>query len=131
MNKNVIKHLPTVCRWTARLLGLFLVSVVVLIAVGQGIPNPFIQPVRVQLGFLALALILIGILIGWRWELSGGLLSICGWLLFVTAVVGSPNRLNGFVLGLALPGTLYLMGALATRHHYKNVTEVENRIKSR
>jgi hypothetical protein len=48
------------------------------IAVGQGIPNPFTQPVGVQLGFLALALILIGIVAGWKWELAGGITSLFG-----------------------------------------------------
>ena len=121
MNKNSISYAATVCQWTARIIGLLLFFIIVLIAVGQGIPNPFTQPVRVQLGFLALGLMLAGFLGGWRWELSGGLLSICGWLLFVSAAVGSPNRLNGFVLALALPGTLYLASAVFRSRQAKTV----------
>jgi hypothetical protein len=123
--KNM-KHLTTVCRWTARLLGLLLVSVVVLIAVGQGIPNLFTQPVPVQLGFLALAFILGGILAGWRWELSGCLLSVSGWLLFVAVAVGSLNRLNGFVLAFALPGVLYLLSALTARAYITRMLHERN-----
>src|SRR5262245_46371682 len=105
MNNNTFKNDAAVCRWTARIVGALLVFFTVLIAVGQDIPNPFAQPVAVQIGFLALALILVGILAGWRWELSGGIMSILGWCLFVLAVVTSPRGLNGFVIALALPGT--------------------------
>jgi hypothetical protein len=89
-----------------------LVILIVFIAVGEGIPNPLTQPVKVQVGFLALALILIGILAGWRWELSGGIISLFGWCLFVVAVIGSPKGLTWIVIALALPGALYATSAL-------------------
>jgi len=52
------RHLP-VDRTHSRHL---LVLLIVAIAVGEGMPDPFTQPVPVQLGFLGLALVMAGIL---------------------------------------------------------------------
>ena len=92
----------------------------VLIGVGEGLPNLLTQPLQVQIGFLALALVLIGILAGWRWELSGGVLSLLGWCLFVEAVIRSPRGLTWFVVALALPGAFYVTSALLRRYHGKH-----------
>lgn len=108
------KSLAAVCRWTARIFGALLVVLILVIAIGEGVPNPFTQPLIVQIGFLALALIVTGILTGWRWELWGGVLSLAGWCLFFASVIG-PKRLNCFVLLLALPGVLSLLSALLRR----------------
>jgi len=81
------ESLAAACRWTARILGALLLVLILALAIGEGIPNPFAQPFGVQLGFLALAFLVIGILAGWRWEFFGGVLSLGGWLLFVASVV--------------------------------------------
>jgi hypothetical protein len=88
----------------------------VVIAIGEGMPNPFTQPMPVQVGFLALALMMIGILGAWRWELAGGIVSLLGWSLFVVAVMHSPRGLTWFVGILALPGMLFVAGALLRRY---------------
>jgi hypothetical protein len=103
------------CRWSARILGVLLLAVMVALAIGEGMPNVFTQPAKVQIGFTALGLLLLGILAGWRWELLGGIISLAGWGMFVTVEVGSLRRLNLFILMLALPGTLYLASALLRR----------------
>jgi len=108
--------LAAACRWTARILGTMEVVSVFAIAIGEGMPNPFTQPPVIQIGFLALAMILIGILAGWRWELFGGVLSLAGWGLFVASVVGA-RRFNLFVSLLALPGILYVVSAWLRRHN--------------
>ena len=102
------------CRWIGRIIGSMLVILLVTIAIGEGMPNPFIQPVRIQIGFLALALLMAGILAGWKWELWGGIVSLFGWCLFVVAVI-SLNRLNWFIVTLAVPGVLYLTSAFLRR----------------
>ena len=114
---NTTRLSAAACRWTARILGTLLVLIIVLIAIGEGMPNPFTQPIPVQIGFLALALVMIGILGGWRWELAGGTVSLVGWSLFVVAVMRSPRGLNWFVSALALPGVLYVAGALLRRYN--------------
>ena len=113
---NTTRLLAAACRWTARIIGTVLVLMIVLLAIGEGMPNPFTQPISVQVGFLALALVMIGILGGWRWELAGGTLSLVGWGLFVVAVMHPPRGLNWFVGALALPGALYAAGALLRRY---------------
>lgn len=113
------KLLATIFRWTARVVGTVLVGLSLFIAIGEGMPNPFTQPVRVQIGFLALALILIGILAGWRWELLGGIISLFGWCLFIASVI-QLSRMNWFVIALALPGALYVTSALLRRYHEKH-----------
>ena len=112
---NTGKISAAACRWTARLLGALLVIMIIVIAIGEGMPNPFTQPFDVQLGFFALTLIVLGILVGWRWELAGGVLSLAGWCLFFGSVIGI-KRLNVFVSLLALPGILYLISARLRRH---------------
>ena len=70
---NTTRLWAAACRWTARIIGTSLVLIIVLLAIGEGMPNPFTQPMAVQVGFLALALIMVGILGAWRWELVGGI----------------------------------------------------------
>jgi hypothetical protein len=114
MNLKAFKPLAIVCRWTGRILGTLLLLVIALLTIGEGLPNPFTQPMAVQVGFLALAFTILGILAGWRWELAGGLISLAGWSLFVMAVT-TPHRLNWFMIALALPGLLYAISALLRR----------------
>ncbi len=117
---NTFNPLATVSRWIARIIGTLQVVSVVIIAVGEGMPNPLSQTLEVQIGFLALALIIIGILAAWRWELAGGILSLAGWCLFVGSVIGI-KRLNVFVSLLALPGILYLISAWLRRHNKRQI----------
>ena len=114
---NASKLLAVVSRWAARIIGALLVILIVVIGIGEGMPNPFTQPPAVQIGFLALAMIMIGILAGWRWELAGGVISLAGWCLFVEAVIHSPRGLNWFFWALAMPGFPHVISALLRRHN--------------
>jgi hypothetical protein len=114
---NISKLLAIVCRWAARIIGTLLAILIVVIGIGEGMPNPFTQPPAVQIGFLALAMIMIGILAGWRWELAGGVILLAGWCLFVGAVINSSRGLNWFFWALAMPGFLYVISALLRRHN--------------
>jgi hypothetical protein len=116
--KNIL--LAVVFRWTGRILGALLAIFVVMIALGEGMPNPLTQPLDVQIGFLALALIVLGILAGWRWEFFGGILSTAGWCLFFASVVQS-KHLTWFFAVLILPGILYLLSALLRRHDKRQI----------
>ena len=103
--------LAALCRWTARAIGTLLVLLIVMLGIGEGMPNPFTQPPAVQAGFLALALLLAGILAGWRWELAGGVISLAGWCLFLGQVKDFPRGMNWLIWALALPGVLFLISA--------------------
>jgi hypothetical protein len=104
-----------ICRWAGRIIGTLLVAVVVAIAIGEGMPNLLTQSGIVQLGFAALGLLLLGILIGWRWELAGGCLSLVGWCLFYVQMI-SPSRPNWLLWALAIPGILYITSYLSARY---------------
>ncbi len=99
------------CRWIARIVGTFAVVAVVIMLIGEGMPNPFAQPALAQVGFAGVALIVTGMLIGWRWELAGGILSLVG-----VCLIYQPTRVYGkitrFFAVLAAPGSPYLTSHL-------------------
>jgi hypothetical protein len=99
------------CRWTARVIGTLQVLLIVALAIGEGVPNLLAQQPLVQAGFFALALILIGILVGWRWEATGGTLSLLGYCLFM-GLLTFPKGPTEFVAALGLPGALYLASTI-------------------
>lgn len=117
---NTLKLLASLFRWTARIIGTLFVLSIVFIAIGESMPNPFTQPMWAQIIFLALTLIMIGILIGWRWELLGGVISLSGFLLGIAPLNNSPRGLSGFYIALAIPGSLYVASSLVRRYQLNN-----------
>lgn len=113
------KLLATIFRWTARVIGIVMVGNTLIFAIGEGVPNPFTQPFVIGLGFLALALVLFGILLAWRWELPGAIMSIVGWVLFVVAEnINWRNSL--FFILLGVPSLLFLSSFFLRRYYEKN-----------
>ena len=105
-----------VCRWAARISATAFCAFIVMIAVGEGMPNPLSQPLEVQLGFVGLGAMMLGFMAGWVWELAGGILSLAGIGLFCAVVARlSPSRMNWFILSLLAPGALYLASFLLRR----------------
>ena len=105
----------TLCRWVARIVSAFAVAVIVIIAIGEGMPNPFRQSVMVQVGFVGLAMIVMGFFAGWRWELAGGILSLVGiCLIFGPSIVN--GKITWFFAVLIAPGVLYITSYLMRSH---------------
>jgi hypothetical protein len=108
---NATNRTATGCRWTARILSALLIAALVSIAIGEGMPNPLTQPPMVQLGFAGVALIVLGFLAAWRWELAGGIASLVG-----VCMVFGPNLVDGkmtwFIAALVAPGVLYMTSHL-------------------
>ena len=113
------KLLTTIFRWTARVVGTVLVGFTLFIAIGEGMPNPFTQLFVIQLGFLALTLVLFGILLAWRWELPGGIMSLVGWVLFILAERVHWQHSLFFIL-LVVPSLLFLGSSFLRWHHEKH-----------
>ena len=104
-------------RWAGRALGLtgfafvawFLVAQLL---TGEG-PNPFrMTPTELALTatfFTAVA----GMVVGWRWEVVGGVMIVAGMFLFLLVELAARGSLpGGWVLWtLPLPGVLYLAAA--------------------
>ena len=100
-------------RWAARISGLLLVGLVLLIAIGEGgPPNILAQPLPVQIEFAAMFLMLVAFLVGWRWEAVGGVAAIAGFLLFLaTELVVNGKPPGGAISLFAIPGVLLLISS--------------------
>jgi len=116
---NISRLVATVCRWTARSIAALVIALFVFFAIGEGMPNPLTLPPIVQVEFLALALVFGGVLVGWRWELAGGILSFASAVLFWVAfrLSGTGHAPPLFLVALALPGTLLVCSAILRRLH--------------
>jgi CBS domain-containing protein len=109
--------LPRLAHWSARVTSLLLLGLVIVIVIGHGgPPNIFRQPTPVQLEFAAMAIMLLGLVIGWVRELLGGLLVLLGLAAFnvVELSVNGRPALGAFPL-FAVPGALFLLSALLRR----------------
>jgi hypothetical protein len=111
-----LTRLEVSVRWTARALTALLVGVVLVIFIGEGF-NPLrlkgIEVVQMVLFWTAC----VGMVLAWRWPVSGGSLSIGGMILFFTvelAVTGGFPRGLFFYLML-LPGILFLVDGFMKR----------------
>jgi len=97
-------------RWAARITGLLLVGMVLLFVIGEGPPNPFRQPIPVQVEFFGLFLVLAGCLAGWRWEGVGGVIIVAGFLAFlVTELIANGRPPGGAIPLFVVPGVLNLL----------------------
>ncbi len=71
-----------IVRWTARILGTLLLAVYGLFVIGEGLPPIGSQPGGVQLSFVAVGLMLLGFIIGWKREGTAAILIGSGWTLW-------------------------------------------------
>jgi hypothetical protein len=96
-----------IARWTARVLGTLLLVLVVLFAISEGVPNPFHQPLAVNLISLGMVMMLTGLLAAWKWEGVGGFLVVAGWILVV--IVNRGFRPNGIFEAFLIVGILHVL----------------------
>jgi hypothetical protein len=97
-------------RWAARISGLAFTALATLFLFGEGFPNVFVQPTEVVLEFLALGMMLVGFLLGWRWEAIGGGLALLGFGLFcVVELIVNGAFPGGAIPLFAIPGILLLI----------------------
>lgn len=110
-------RLETALRWSARLLAGILVGLVLVIFIGEGGFDPLkLRPIEA----LQMALFLstcLGMVIAWRWPLSGGAISTIGILLFFAIEFALAGRFpSGPIFHLMLvPGILFLLSAFLQR----------------
>jgi hypothetical protein len=70
-------------RWTSRILGTLLVLLFLALLFGEGPPNPFKLTNAEKLQFLGMIALFLGLVLAWKWEGLGGLLSVGGFVLLV------------------------------------------------
>lgn len=102
----------TAARWTARVLGTLLLAIYGLFVFGEGFPPIGSQPEGVQLSFVGVGLMLLGLALGWKLEGAAALLIASGWTVFRISE-------GGFGLGAfetpLVAGALYGLCWWATR----------------
>jgi hypothetical protein len=110
-----------VVRWIARVSSGFAAALIVLIFVGEGLTGGF-EPllhmsVRETLMMVAFVALWLGLLLGWRWELYGGLLTACGVAAFhlVDYLFSGTLARVPIVLVFASPSLLFLYCGLQTK----------------
>jgi len=99
--------MATVIRWIARVLGGLIVLFLVLMVVAEGIPSPSSLTPAERLLFVAVIVMLVGLVSAWKWELARGLLTICGYVLF--AIVEQEVLLPWVFLLILISGVLFLL----------------------
>src|SRR5690348_3499473 len=97
-------------KWLARGSAVLIWLLVLVLAIGQGVPHPATQPPRVQIELASIALMLIGLAVGWRWALFGGLTALAGFLAFNAVEFSAHRHLAGGAFPLfMIPAALYLV----------------------
>jgi hypothetical protein len=98
-------------RWSARLIGVFLIGLVVLFTFGEGPPPLMRMPPHIVCMFLAQLVSLAGFIVLWRWPVCGGVSSIMGITAFYLINHSVSGRFpGGWVFPLFfVPGILILL----------------------
>jgi len=119
-NKNGSKAVRVV-RWIARISSGLTAALILLIFIGEGLAEGF-EPilylsVRETAMMVAFVTVWVGLLLGWKWELYGGLLTVCGVVAFyLLDYLFSDTLPRGpFFLIFASPSLLFLYCGLQTR----------------
>ncbi|MGB2864680.1 MAG: hypothetical protein WBC05_15240 [Sedimentisphaerales bacterium] len=118
--RNGSKTVPVV-RWIARVSSGFAAALILLIFIGEGLTEGF-EPllhlsVRETVMMVAFVAVWLGLLLGWKWELYGGLLTACGVAAFYLLdylFSGTFPRVPFFLI-FASPSLLFLYCGLQTR----------------
>ncbi len=98
-----------ILRWAARILGLLLAGLVLLITTGEGI-DPSELTLTTGLMSVAFFAAIAGMLVLWRWELIGGMMVLVGMMVFYVINFAVSGKLpSGWVFPLCfMPGILAL-----------------------
>ena len=103
-----------ILRWVARITAVLTAGMILLIFVGEGLSDgfdPLLHLTMRETAMMAAFIILwLGLLLGWKWELIGGLLSVGGLIAFyVLDYAFSGTFPDGpFFLIFGAPGFLFL-----------------------
>jgi hypothetical protein len=99
-----------VARWIARIVSTFALMVAIVFVVGEGLPNLAELPLADLLLTLVFLAMLVGVVLGWRWEAAGGVVALVGFAAFLGLeyVARGSASLNGFLALFPTAGVLYL-----------------------
>jgi len=99
--------IPTVARWTARIVGTLILALILALAIGEGVhPVQMFESLRVGLLTVAMLTMIVGQIAAWKLEFVGGSLILGSYILFAVVIHGVPFNI---VFGpWLLTGLLYL-----------------------
>ena len=78
---NALYLVATAGRWAARIAGTLLFLIFLAFLFGEGPPDIFRATARENALFLGMAALFAGLILAWKWEAFGGLLSVAGFVL--------------------------------------------------
>jgi len=113
-SRSVDSKSVRILRWIARILASVMAALILLIYVGEilreGVQSFLQMTVWEILMMLAFFALWLGLLLGWRWELLGGLLTLCAVMVFYALNFLITGKFPGgpFFLILAFPSLLFL-----------------------
>ncbi|QVL34523.1 hypothetical protein KIH39_11625 [Telmatocola sphagniphila] len=115
----------TAIRWLARISSLLLIGLVIAIFFGAGgFPKIAGEQNSVKIEFLALGVMLIGLVVGWWQELAGGLVTLAGLVgLNVVELLVNGRLAQGAFPAFVIPGVLFLLSGLMTIRMQKNLSK--------
>lgn len=116
MNPESPKYIPLPLRWAARILSLFSLSLLTLFMVGEHFNFFALEPRERLLAVFFPLGVIAGLLLAWRWEAVGGVLSLlCLASFYVVHWFGSGRFPTGWAFAaLTVPGLLFLLTAVAS-----------------
>ena len=123
LSRAIYKQPVNIVRWIARALGTLVVLLIVLIAAGEGLPEVAGLSLREKLLFLALAMILVGLIAAWKWEGAGSALILGGFTAF--AVVDRSLPLNLVFSSVLFTGIMYFFCWWSTRQSSSSALQKE------
>lgn len=94
-------------RMVARFLGGVLFLMIIMFAVGEGIPNPFSLPAAQALTFFSFVVMLGGLILAWIREGIGGLIILIGYGIFI--IVNPDSNLFGVVSIFPITALLFII----------------------
>jgi hypothetical protein len=101
------RRVVVISRWTARIIGIVILGLIVALAIGEGVPNPLRGSFREHLLGIGILTMLIGQIVAWRWEGIGSVFILGGLALF--AIVNHGVLLNIVFGSWLVTGLLYLI----------------------
>ncbi len=118
MSRSAVSVAHIVIRWAARLAGVFVIGLVLLIAVGETVRNGHLPPAKLLLHPLSLGMLaaMAGMVVGWwREGLGGTIVVLAGIGMYAYHLLASHRWLGGAFPLFLVPGILLLIGYWLSR----------------
>ncbi len=117
MTQAAVQDVSIVTRWIARFIAFSLVVITVIFVTGSGL-NIAGADLSHKLQMIAFAVMFAGLLLAWKWETLGGILTLAGLALFLVLdylLFGTFLKFWVFLV-YAIPGVLFLYCRYQEKH---------------